>query len=155
MTDPNQKPQHHGQEIAGIGARAFAFTVDLHIRLVIAVLWIGIASFVLPYLDINFEYYLVLTFGPATLFYLLYHPLVELMMDGDSPGKRYAEVELITQTGDKPGKRAILIRNIWRIVDSLPFGYLVGIVVCVKDAQYRRLGDQFASTLLVYKTTKT
>ena len=93
--------------------------------------------------------YAVLGVWPAVLIYVLYHPVLELVMHGRTPGKRTAGVRLVTRTGGVPGAAAILTRNIFRLLDSMPFLYLVGLSTCMISAQRLRIGDMAAGTVLV------
>lgn len=139
-------------EIAGPGSRSYAFLIDWHIRVLLALAWLASA------------WLLELTFGdpsphdrpfqrfalmPALLIYFFYQPVVELAMHGRSPGKRMAGVRLVTRSGGTPGVAALLIRNVFRLVDSLPSLYLVGLVCCFVTPQRVRIGDLAAGTLLV------
>jgi len=140
-------------EIAGIGARSFAFIVDWHIRLLAALIWFGGAGFLIgryvgPDALINVEWAGWLTFAPAAAIYFLYHPLLE-MITGTTPGKRYAKVRIATTEGLRPSAGAMLSRNLLRIVDSMPSMYVVGILIGLVDERARRLGDMAAGTILV------
>jgi hypothetical protein len=44
---------------------------------------------------------------------------------------------------------ALLIRNIFRLIDSLPATYMIGLVTCFMTANRVRIGDMAAGTLLV------
>jgi hypothetical protein len=44
---------------------------------------------------------------------------------------------------------ALLIRNLFRLIDSLPVLYLIGLLCCMLTAQRVRVGDMAAGTLLV------
>jgi uncharacterized RDD family membrane protein YckC len=126
--------------------------IDWHIRLLAALAWI-LAALLVRRTDWNPRstgFWLV--FGPALAIYLLYHPVVELAMRGQTPGKRYAGVRVVGRDGRDPGVRAILIRNTLRLVDSLPFGYAVGLVASVVTTDRVRLGDLLAGTRLVERT---
>ncbi len=43
----------------------------------------------------------------------------------------------------------IVLRNLFRVVDSLPMFYLVGGMSCLLSARAQRLGDLAAGTLVV------
>jgi uncharacterized RDD family membrane protein YckC len=145
--------------IAGPGSRSYAFLIDWHIRVLLAVAWMLAVWVFLKYaglLGAGFrQHYAVLTFWPAVLIYLLYHPVLELLMRGHTPGKRMAGVRLVMRNGSTPGASAILIRNIFRIIDGLPFLYLVGLIACLVSAQRLRIGDMAAGTVLVLDGTRS
>ena len=139
--------------IAGPGSRSYAFLIDWHIRLLAALAWI-LAGLLVHRPDWNLRstgFWVV--FGPALAIYLLYHPVVELAMHGQTPGKRYAGVRVVGRDGRDPGVRAILVRNALRLIDGLPFGYAVGLVVSVVTTDRVRLGDLVAGTRLVVRET--
>jgi hypothetical protein len=87
--------------------------------------------------------------APAGMLYLLYHPILELLMRGQTPGKRMAGVRVVNREGGPPSAGAILIRNAFRLVDSLPTMYLVGLACTFFSRQRIRIGDMAAGTLLV------
>jgi len=43
-----------------------------------------------------------------------------------------------------------MIRNILRVVDFMPAGYLFGLVCCLSTSRFQRLGDLVADTVVVY-----
>ena len=87
---------------------------------------------------------------PPAAIYLLYHPLLEVIMHGRTPGKRFAGVRIVCSDGSSPGIGAVLIRNVFRLLDSMPFVYLVGLVCTMVTRRHVRLGDLAAGTVLVY-----
>lgn len=147
-------------EIAGVGARSYAFVLDWHIRLLIALLWIYLAALLLYDLSI-FSTMLDedtadaaaawVIFLPAAVVYFFYHPVLETVMHGSTPGKRTAGVRLITLEGHTPGIGSILIRNLFRLIDGLPGVYTVGLLVAIITRNHVRIGDIAAGTVLVYQ----
>lgn len=147
-------------EIAGVGARSYAFVLDWHIRLLAALVWIYLAAFVFYDLSI-FSTMLEedtanaaaawVIFLPAAIVYFFYHPILETVMHGSTPGKRTTGVRLITLEGFTPGIGSILIRNIFRLIDGLPGVYTVGLLVAIFTKNHVRIGDIAAGTVLVYE----
>lgn len=142
--------------IAGVGSRSFAFVIDWHIRLILAFSWWSVGT-LLIFGQLRFLQasrapgmsYFLWVWLPVLVIYVLYHPVVEILMRGSTPGKRMAGIRIVTRTGDIPGIGALLIRNVFRIVDSLPFAYLVGLATAMFTAQHVRIGDMAAGTLLI------
>ena len=140
-------------DIAGIGARSYAFLVDWHIRVLAALAWILVALLVTggglegaasgPFLWLGLV--------PAALIYFLYHPVLEVLWKGRTPGKRYAGVRIMGADGMPPGSGALVIRNVFRLVDSLPAFYALGLAAAALNRQQARIGDLAARTLLVYE----
>lgn len=141
--------------IAGPGSRSYAFLIDWHIRVIAALAWIfammmlyGV-GFSLLEMRASFASIWFVIFLPASIIYFLYHPILETLMRGRTPGKRMAGVRLVTRSGDIPGVGALLVRNVFRLIDSLPALYIVGLAVVTFTAQHVRIGDLAAGTLLV------
>ena len=141
--------------IAGLGGRSYAFVIDWHIRAVAALAWFGVSSLTLyqsflPPEGVEFRLYLLGVLAPAAAIYLLYHLVLEPAMGGRTPGKRIAGVRIVTRDGQTPGTGALLIRNVFRLLDMLPSFYVVGLVAVITTRQSVRIGDLAAGTLLVY-----
>jgi uncharacterized RDD family membrane protein YckC len=141
--------------VAGPGARAYAFLVDWHVRVVLALAWYVAAALiyngrlsVAPPLSSAGWFAGVL--APALAIYLLYHPVVELAMRGRTPGKRMAGVRIVARDGGAPSAGALLARNVFRLIDSMPLVYGVGLIAAVMTREHVRIGDMAAGTLLVY-----
>jgi uncharacterized RDD family membrane protein YckC len=135
--------------IAGPGTRSYAFVIDWHIRLLIAGAWLLVAN-------VAFNAKLtwrgqdaLLSVLPAAVIYFLYHPIVEVLMRGRTPGKRMAGVRILNRDGGAPSTTALLLRNVFRLVDSLPATYLLGLTLCFLTRHRVRVGDMAAGTLLV------
>lgn len=140
--------------IAGIGSRSFAFVIDWHIRLILAFAW-GLIGTFMAFGGLTLAgaeprpTFVFVVMLPALGIYFLYHPILEIAMHGSTPGKRMAGVRIVTRTGDIPGAGALLVRNLFRLIDSLPFLYLIGLTTALFTAQHVRVGDLAAGTLLI------
>lgn len=143
--------------IAGAGSRSYAFVIDWHIRFVIALAWLVVGSLAYAGKIALFDdsspswdqgYFLAVLL-PMSIIYFGYHPILEIAMRGSTPGKRMAGVRIVTRTGDIPGPGALLLRNVFRLIDSMPFVYLVGLLTVMFTAQHVRIGDLAAGTLLI------
>jgi uncharacterized RDD family membrane protein YckC len=133
-------------EVAGIGSRSFAFIIDWHIRVLAALAWFLMAAVFAQHLNPR-------TYGeimglPALAIYFLYHPILEIFTTG-TPGKRMAGVRIVTRQGGTPSMGALLVRNLFRLIDSLPAFYLIGLLFCLFSEQRVRVGDMAAGTVLV------
>jgi uncharacterized RDD family membrane protein YckC len=152
--------------IAGLGARSYAFIIDWHVRALLALAWVLLVFVVLSQGAIFWQgnwaqffdslkdesrllwWVLVL---PPSLIYFLYHPVLEVLMHGRTPGKRMAGVRIVSVDGHEAGLGALLIRNVFRLLDSLPGFYGLGMLVVMFSARQVRIGDLAAGTLLVYE----
>ena len=148
-------------QIAGPGARALAFVTDWNIRVIMAVAWWvtaalvvnGALSFRPPVEESASWYGFVLL--PAFAIYFLYHPVLETALRGRTPGKRRAGIRIVSRDGSAPGVGALLLRNVFRLVDSLPMFYGVGLIFILVTKDSVRCGDIAAGTLLVYERAAT
>lgn len=143
--------------IAGPGARSYAFFIDWHFRILFAAGLFVVLNYSflgsMTLLDTeasNFRDYIFAVWVPVAAVYLLYHPVLEILMRGRTPGKRIAGVRIVALNGQLPGALALLIRNILRLVDSLPAAYVLGLVVTMLTRNAVRIGDLAAGTVLIY-----
>lgn len=140
--------------IAGPGTRSYAFLTDWTIRVLLALGCVLVALLLrlLPGIaaDAHLSNFL-LSAGVvlALLTYFLYHPVLELAMKGCTPGKRKAGARVLTLEGATPGPGALVVRNLFRLIDCLPVFYVVGLICCLVTEQRVRLGDLAAGTVLV------
>jgi hypothetical protein len=74
-------------------------------------------------------------------------------MAGRTPGKRMAGVRLVTLQGHSPGVGTILLRNVFRLIDSLPGFYFLGLITIALTRNQVRIGDLAAGLVLVYDNT--
>ena len=135
--------------IAGPGTRSYAFVIDWHIRLLLSAAWLLIAFYVFDIALTVKSAAGFLSILPASIIYFLYHPILEVALRGRTPGKRMAGVRIVSRDGSPPGTSALLIRNIFRLIDSLPAAYMLGLITCFVTANRVRIGDMAAGTLLV------
>ena len=145
-------------DLAALGGRSYAFVLDWHFRFVAALLWFAVGLWARPdalrlhdnpLLQVGsaaFDWVVV----PSLLIYFLYHPVLEVLQQGYTPGKRMAGVRIVSKDGTPAPVLAHIVRNILRLIDSLPLFYLLGMIVCVSSKRYQRLGDMLAGTVLVY-----
>lgn len=148
--------------LAGTGARSFAFVVDWHIRVTLALAWYGAAALLYNYSRggsvslapplSDQPRWFGAVWVPAVVLYFLYHPALELFMRGSTPGKRMAGVRVVARDGSAPSAGALLVRNVFRLVDSLPVFYALGLTLTALTREHVRCGDMAAGTLLVYET---
>jgi uncharacterized RDD family membrane protein YckC len=141
--------------LAGTGSRSYAFVIDWHMRFLTALAWYFCAALIINHRVFlqglkatnAFEFGAVL---PAFMIYFLYHPVLEIAMRGRTPGKRIAGVRLIARGGGTPSSGALLIRNVFRLIDCMPAFYIVGLFATLISSQHLRIGDLAAGTLLVF-----
>ena len=142
-------------KVAGPGTRSYAFVVDWHVRMLGVLAWglLGVVlRQILPAAAVGKPVanpVMIALMAGAGLTYFLYHPILELALRGQTPGKRIAGVRIVTVEGEMAGAGPLLMRNLFRLIDSLPFLYLVGLVCCFVTRRSVRIGDMAAGTVLV------
>ncbi len=144
-----------GYDVAGLGSRFLAAFIDnLILGILYLILWIVLilVSFTSVLSNVPSELTWIL---PALLLLTMfliwfgYYILFEIFMGGQSPGKRLLNLRVIKENGYPLGIVDILIRNLVRVIDFLPFGYGVGVVAMFANSRSKRLGDFAAGTLVV------
>jgi uncharacterized membrane protein SpoIIM required for sporulation/uncharacterized RDD family membrane protein YckC len=146
--------------VAGVGARACAFVMDWLLRALLALAWY-VAAACIYHGSLSLAAPLRLSpawFGgvlaPAAALYFLYPAVMEIAGHGCTPGMRMTGVRLMSCEGTAPALSALLIRNVFRLADSLPAFYGVGLVTALATRDQIRLGDMAAGTILVYEPGK-
>ncbi len=140
--------------LAGIGSRFMAVLLDSIIQFLLYFVLFIVVAVVLsnPFastktwvLAAAFLVFFVITWGYFTLF--------ETFWKGQTPGKRWAGIRVIKDSGRPINIFEAMSRNLVRIVDWLPGVYGVGVVTMMLNARNRRLGDFVAGTLVVHETS--
>jgi uncharacterized RDD family membrane protein YckC len=135
-------------QVAGLGTRGIAQILDL---LIVAGLLIAVAFFAfaagaasqngtVANLVLAFGFFIVI-FG--------YFWISEALFSGQTLGKRAFRLRAVGDRGEPLTWVQAGIRNVVRIVDFLPYGYGVGVVVLFANGRGKRLGDLAAGTVVV------
>lgn len=128
--------------VAGLGSRFIALLVDMPIQLT-AILALTVGTSFLG------------DAGPAVfavggfLVFFGYPIAFETLAGGRTPGKMVAGLRVVTLDGSPVGFLPSAVRNVVRVVDSLPSVYVVGTVAVLLTQRNQRLGDLAAGTLVV------
>lgn len=128
--------------LAGAGSRFVAALADLAIQAIVALASVaalggigGIGSAAVS----------VITF----LIVLGYDVLFEVFAAGRTPGKRLNGLRVVRSGGEPVGFLTSAIRNVLRVVDFLPFAYVLGAATILATRKNQRLGDVAAGTLVI------
>lgn len=133
-------------ELADIGSRAFAYIIDLVIRILIVILFIAIFTANLAITAPLYKLFLPLIF----IWWNGYFVLFEMIFAGKTPGKKVAGIRTIRTDGSALSLLDSCIRNILRLIDSLPLGYVLAFPVMMLDRHNRRIGDIVANTIVIH-----
>lgn len=160
MSHPASKPLDTMQRIelaegvevelhpAGPMVRAMAYLIDL--------LWMGLFCLALSLCSLLITElfgYRAGSGAAALLFfagYWGYHVYFEAGRRAATPGKKAMGLRVVSETGGPASLGAVMLRNIARGADILPFGYFTGLLVCLFTRRFQRLGDIVARTLVIY-----
>ena len=92
--------------------------------------------------------------APPLAIFLLYHVVLEILSGGRTPGKRLAALRIVARDGNTPSAGALLARNVFRLIDSFPMVYGVGLIATMLTRNQARIGDLAAGTLLVHERVR-
>jgi len=142
--------------LAGIGSRFLALAIDTLIQGVVYLITAIVFIFTLP-VGSSVLTFLPRLLGPALAIFILfavywgYFAFFESIWSGQTPGKRYAGIRVIKESGGPINAFEAIARNLMRAVDGLPGIYGVGVVCMMCNQQSRRLGDFVAGTVVVHE----
>lgn len=83
-----------------------------------------------------------------------YYAAFEAFWKGQTPGKRWAGIRVIKDTGRPIDAFEAIARNFLRVVDFFPVFYGAGIVTMLLNSRNQRLGDLVAGTIVVHERTQ-
>jgi uncharacterized RDD family membrane protein YckC len=135
-------------QVAGLGTRGIAQILDLLIvtGLLIAVFFV--ASGAAAYTQSSTLAILIELFGSFIVVFG-YFWISEALFSGQTLGKRAFRLRVVGDRGEPMTWVQAGIRNVIRIVDFLPYGYGVGVIVLFANGRGKRLGDLAAGTIVV------
>lgn len=137
--------------LAGPAVRAVSWVIDVSILiacqfvLIFAVVLMGAVS-----TDFSGTFYFISTF----LLWFGYYVLLEWKWGGRTVGKRAMRLRVIDDSGLRLQFSQVLLRNIVRVFDGIPFG-LIGGLSCWLSSRSKRLGDMVAGTVVVRYAEET
>jgi uncharacterized RDD family membrane protein YckC len=143
-----------GVRYAGLGRRLAALVIDLLLfcavffpvtRLVKGVWLMGAA-------DHRWAHGWVV-FDPICLIFLVIMFAYAVFLEGlagATAGKWASGIRVIGPDGRRPGLSRALLRNVLRLVDTLPVLNILGVILILLSPQRARFGDRVAATRVVH-----
>jgi len=127
---------------AGLATRTYAFMLDLFIRLVIILSFSTVFSFLGDFGAGLF----------SIIFFLVewFYPVVFEITKGATPGKTAFKLRVVYDNGLPISFAGSLTRNLFRVIDFLPFCYVIGAIAIITNKQNKRLGDIVAGSAVIY-----
>jgi uncharacterized RDD family membrane protein YckC len=146
-------------ELAGLGSRFLAVTVDMLIQsvILIAIFW-GItlvASHAPPHIRTSRDYgapeSVAIAFIVALVFivYFGYFIAFETLWNGQTPGKKLLGIRVVRDGGFPIDFAASAIRNLIRVGEVALGAYALSAVASIMSSENKRLGDLAAGTIVV------
>jgi uncharacterized RDD family membrane protein YckC len=133
--------------VCGVGTRFLAGLYDALIQGVI----FSFVAFAAGQLGLPVNLSLWLT--AFIMWHVVYHLVFEIITEGQSPGKNVFGIRVVSCDGNPATIGQYVQRNVARLIDFLPVGYLLGGTVALFDEVPRRMGDRIAHTLVVSDET--
>lgn len=132
--------------LAGPVTRLLAWAVDIGC-IAVATIITGILLGVFKIISVDFSSAVTVVIG--FIFSIGYAIILEWRWRGQTLGKKLLRLRVMDVQGLRLQFSQIMIRNIMRVVDSLPALYAVGGLACFFSRRAQRLGDFAANTIVV------
>lgn len=143
-------------QLAGLGSRTAAFIIDQLILMVVNILII-VAFFFFMYgtadimlLEMS-SLPLAITIIVIFLINWGYFFVFEFFSGGKTIGKKMIGIRVIQDNGHSLTLLSSFIRNLLRIIDSLPANYFLGLIMIFFHSKHKRIGDLVAGTIVVHE----
>lgn len=131
-------------ELAELRERIIAFFMDLLILssslLILGLLFVGAFG-----VDSTELYFLLI----ALPVFAFYSPVSEMLMDGQTLGKRILGIKVVKLTGKEPSNNDYLIRWVFRLIDIWLSGGTIAAMLVSSSPKAQRLGDVTSNTTLI------
>jgi uncharacterized RDD family membrane protein YckC len=140
--------------LAGIGSRFLAVALDTLLQIAVYLVLGLIAALVASF---GVSGNLGKQWGIAILIFIAftvqfgYFAAFETFWNGQTPGKRWTHLRVIQDSGRPINAYDAILRNLLRIVDSLPSLYAIGVVTMLISPENKRVGDYAAGTVVVHE----
>ena len=135
-------------QVAGLGTRGIAQILDLLIVTGFLIVVFFFAAFAAAATNSDVIATLIELFGSFVVIFG-YFWISEALFSGQTLGKRAFRLRVVGDRGEPVTWFQAGIRNVIRIIDFLPYGYGVGVVVLFANGRGKRLGDLAAGTVVV------
>lgn len=139
--------------VAGPAARSVAWLVDCVIFfLILAAL--GVA---LMFLSLGMGGMTTQGIFLLCMFFLswFYNVFFEMGKRAATPGQKMMGLKVASVSGAPVRLPQSMIRNLLRVIDFMPGFYLFGLVCCLFNQRFQRLGDLVADTVVIYAEPDT
>lgn len=135
-------------DLASLGERILGTLIDILIITAYFFIALMLLGFSIPGKS---EWMIIMLYIPA----VLYHLVCEVIMNGQSVGKRVMNMKVISLSGVQPSLGQYLIRWLFRLVDCMATGYIAGVITVAFSERNQRLGDMVAGTTVIKTIPRT
>ena len=128
--------------VASVGDRILAHLLDRIILIGYSI--VVIAAFINLELEVMWVWIMFL--AVPWLFYFLFF---EIFMNGQTPGKRVMNIQVVRLDGTEPGIGDYILRWVFSLVDFYILSGAIAVVIVAANGRGQRLGDIVAGTSVV------
>lgn len=128
--------------VASIGDRILGYLID---RVILIAYAVAVGT-LLYNLDVNEEWTWILIIGIP---FILYSVLFEIFMNGQTPGKRVMNTQVIKLDGTPASMGNYILRWIFSLVDFGVLGGAIAVILIAAGGKGQRLGDLVAGTSVI------
>ena len=147
-------------ELAGIGSRFLAVTLDLLLQIVILLalvlgaVWMGAHSGSKPVhltgaAELAYNIIVGILIFIVFMIFFGYFILFEALWNGQTPGKKALGIRVVRDGGYPIDFSASLVRNLIRVGEMMFGYYAISAIAAVFSPENKRLGDMAAGTIVV------
>lgn len=143
--------------LAGVGSRFLAILIDTIIQTVTGIIvFFGflLVTVVLGRGSGPSVWLIALALLGAFLLLYGYFAIFEIVLNGQTPGKRIIGIRVIKESGRPLTPAETIGRNLMRIVDQLPAMYAIGLVTMFLNGRNKRLGDLVTGSIVIRESKK-
>jgi uncharacterized RDD family membrane protein YckC len=141
--------------LAGIGSRFLALAADTLLQLAVA--WVLVMVFVVSAVSLSLFSKVAGVWTFAIFIFAIfalqfgYFALFESIWNGQTPGKRWTHLRVIKDSGRPITAYDAILRNLLRIVDTMPTMYATGLITMLISRENKRVGDYAAGTVVIHE----
>ena len=138
------------QNAASIGARIGSYLLDLLIIVLYYILCFWLMGSL--GLETGFDAWMIYLVLSLPVFF--YHLIFEILMNGQSPGKRLNDIRVVKLDGSRPTFGAYLLRWVIAVLEINIFSGSLALVTILLNGKGQRLGDIAAGTTVITERKK-
>jgi uncharacterized RDD family membrane protein YckC len=130
--------------IASLGDRILAFLIDG----AVSFSWIIVCTILIQVIGAENRSAMIVMSLVMILPLVFYHLLSEILLHGQSIGKKARDIKVIRLSGQAPSLGDYLLRWVFRLIEVLPYG-IIAMVTIAANGRGQRLGDLAAGTTVI------